>query len=499
MQTLVTGEEMRLLDQNTIQHMEVPSLVLMERAALAVFDCLKEHFSLKRTLVLCGSGNNGADGMAVARLLHLAGYPVDLYLAGSETSFSKEAKQQWKIAQNYGVSIVNNFCLSEYTSIVDALFGVGLSRNLNDSYQALLQQVNDSRIPVLSVDIPSGIHAGTGQVMGAAVQAERTVTFAYRKLGISLNPGSLYAGTIQIADIGIYGAKEGVKALEKSDFSMLPKRSKNGNKGTFGKVLVIAGSPNMSGAAYFSSKAALLSGAGMVRILTENSNRLILQQQFPEAMLTTYDLQSDRDTLEEIVKTALDWADVAAIGPGLGTSPTAQNLLEILLTIHDGKPIVVDADALNLLSKNDNLQKLCSSNCILTPHLGEMARLSGHSIDAILQAPMECMEEFSKQCPANLVMKDARTWVHTWDDRHYLNLTGNHGMATAGSGDVLCGIITGLLAQGMKPEEAAPFGVWIHGLAGDQAAKKKGYRAMIASDLLDGLCTQLKEIEDQTY
>ena len=342
---------MKQLDQATIQTMGIPSLVLMERAALAVFDCLRQHFSLKKTLVVCGSGNNGADGMAVARLLHLAGYSVDLYLAGNPASFTEEMKIQWQAAENYQVSIVNNCRFSEYTTIVDALFGVGLSRELSGKYQTLVDAINASGVPVLAVDIPSGIHAGTGQVMGTAVRAAETVTFAYRKLGISLYPGTVYAGNVRVKDVGIYGASEGIYALDKEAIFWLPARDPGGNKGTFGKVLLIAGSRNMSGAAYFSSKAALVSGAGMVRILTDESNRTILQQQFPEAMLSVYDSSMQHKKLADVLEKAMHWADVIAIGPGLSTSKTAEDLLQMVLTFRQSKPIVMDADALNLLAK----------------------------------------------------------------------------------------------------------------------------------------------------
>ena len=450
MQILVTGKQMKQLDQSTIKQMGIPSLVLMERAALAVFDCLKQHFPLKKTLVVCGSGNNGADGVAVARLLHLAGYPVDLYLAGNHTSFTEEMNIQWQAAKNYQVSIVNNCRFSEYTTIVDALFGVGLSRELSGKYQALAERINASGIPVLAVDIPSGIHAGTGQVMGTAIRATETVTFAYRKLGISLYPGSVYAGHIQVKDVGIYGASEGVFSLDNKDVSWLPVRDPAGNKGTFGKILLIAGSRNMSGAAYFSSKAALLSGAGMVRILTDESNRIILQQQFPEAMLSVYEPSMSPDELSEIVRKAMDWADVVAVGPGLSTSKTAENLLQTVLTFRQSKPIVIDADALNLLAKRKDLQAQCDAACILTPHLGEMSRLAECTISDLKVHPQKFMDVFYNNCPCTLIMKDARTWIRTADGSFFLNLTGNDGMATAGSGDVLCGVVAGLLGQGMS-------------------------------------------------
>lgn len=488
---------MKQLDQATIQQMGIPSLVLMERAALAVFDCLKQHFSLKKTLVVCGSGNNGADGVAVARLLHLAGYSVDLYLAGNPTSFTEEMKIQWQAAENYQVSIVNNCRFSEYTTIVDALFGVGLSRELSGKYQTLVDTINDSGIPVLAVDIPSGIHAGTGQVMGTAIRAAETVTFAYRKLGISLYPGTVYAGKVQVKDVGIYGATEGVYALDEEEISWLPARDPGGNKGTFGKVLLIAGSRNMSGAAYFSSRAALLSGAGMVRILTDESNRIILQQQFPEAMLSVYDSSMSHEALEEVLGKAMDWADVIAIGPGLSTSKTAEDLLQMVLTFRQSKPIVMDADALNLLAKRKDLQAQCDASCILTPHMGEMSRLAECTIGELKAQPQKLMEAFSGRCQATLIMKDARTWIRTTDGNYYLNLTGNNGMATAGSGDVLCGIVAGLLAQGMCPSRVAPFAVWLHGLAGDQAASEKGTRSVSAADILSGIVTQLLKTENQ--
>ena len=495
MQILVTGEQMKQLDQATIQTMGIPSLVLMERAALAVFDCLKQHFSLKKTLVVCGSGNNGADGMAVARLLHLAGYSVDLYLAGNPASFTEEMKIQWQAAENYQVSIVNNCRFSEYTTIVDALFGVGLSRELSGKYQTLVDAINASGVPVLAVDIPSGIHAGTGQVMGTAVRAAETVTFAYRKLGISLYPGTVYAGNVQVKDVGIYGASEGIYALDKEAISWLPARDPGGNKGTFGKVLLIAGSRNMSGAAYFSSKAALVSGAGMVRILTDESNRTILQQQFPEAMLSVYDSSMQHEKLADVLKKAMDWADVIAIGPGLSTSKTAEDLLQMVLTFRQSKPIVMDADALNLLAKRKDLQSQCDASCILTPHMGEMSRLADCTIGDLKAHPQEAMETLYRQCPCTLIMKDARTWIRTADGVYYLNLTGNQGMATAGSGDVLCGITAGLLAQGMRPSQAAPFAAWLHGLAGDHASQEKGARSMTASDILSGLCVQLQMLD----
>ena len=498
MEYLVSAEEMRRADRSVIQDYGVPSLVLMERAALSCVELMKkESFDLSRILIAAGSGNNGGDGFAMARILKLQGFSADIWFVGNPEHLSKEAALQKKICENYGMKFVRNLSDGEYTTIVDALFGVGLSRELSGKYQALVEKINASGIPVLAVDIPSGIHAGTGQVMGTAIRATETVTFAYRKLGISLYPGSVYAGHIQVKDVGIYGASEGVFSLDNKDVSWLPVRDPAGNKGTFGKILLIAGSRNMSGAAYFSSKAALLSGAGMVRILTEESNRIILQQQFPEAILSVYEPSMSPDELSEIVRKAMDWADVVAVGPGLSISKTAENLLQTVLTFRQSKPIVIDADALNLLAKRKDLQAQCDAACILTPHLGEMSRLAECTISDLKVHPQKFMDVFYNNCPCTLIMKDARTWIRTADGSFFLNLTGNDGMATAGSGDVLCGVVAGLLGQGMNPSKAAPFAVWLHGLAGDQAASAKGARSMKATDILSGLEVQLQKMDSQ--
>ena len=235
----------------------------------------------------------------------------------------------------------------------------------------------------------------------------------------------------------------------------------------------------------------------MVRILTDESNRIILQQQFPEAMLSVYEPSMSPDELSEIVRKAMDWADVVAVGPGLSTSKTAENLLQTVLTFRQSKPIVIDADALNLLAKRKDLQAQCDAACILTPHLGEMSRLAECAISDLKVHPQKFMDVFYNNCPCTLIMKDARTWIRTADGSFFLNLTGNDGMATAGSGDVLCGVVAGLLGQGMNPSKAAPFAVWLHGLAGDQAASAKGARSMKATDILSGLEAQLQKMDSQ--
>ncbi len=494
MKQLVDGQQMKALDTETICKMGVPSLVLMERAALAVYEEAIRHFSLRRVLILCGSGNNGADGMAAGRMLHLAGYPVELYLAGKKESFSKEAAIQWQIAENYRVPVVKNPDFAEYTTIIDAVFGVGLSRQVSGAYQELIEKVNASKRPVLAVDMPSGIDAATGAVLGCAIRAAKTVTFAYGKVGLYLYPGAAYAGQIIIRDVGIYGTcDKPVWQLEETDRNMLPERAPDGNKGTFGKVLVVAGNMEMTGAAYFASKAALLSGCGMVKILTYEGNRGALAQLIPESMFAFWKQEDGYDRLSEICQKESGWADVVLVGPGIGTGDQAYQLLKVVLSImsqKDKKPVLIDADGLNLLAKKPDLKELVHGPCVLTPHMGEMARLSGVSVNTLKAAPRAYMQDYQRQFPSAkpvIVLKDARTLVLDAQDTWYLNILGNAGMATAGSGDVLSGIIAGLTAQGLGMSHSAPIGVLLHAMAGDCAAAVHGEASLLASSILEAI------------
>lgn len=509
MERIVTGRQMKQLDQFTIQEMGIPSLVLMERAALAVVEELEKNFNISRVLVACGSGNNGGDGVAIARLLHLKGCQAEILMAGNMESFTKETGIQWKIAEKYGVPVVKNPDLTEYTTIVDAVFGVGLSRKVEGAYGQLLKRLDASGVPILAVDIPSGIEGAYGQVMGTALHARQTVTFACAKAGLLFYPGAEYAGRVTIKDVGI--CPEGVKMaadnpftetlesgmfrITREDYRWFPPRSPEGNKGTFGKVLVIAGSRNMCGAAYFAAKACLLAGAGMVRIFTEEHNRQILQQLLPEALLTTYQEDMDRETLYHLLNGALEWADVVAAGPGLGMGPESDNLVTQLLS-RNRKPLVLDADGINLAGKRPELLEDISCPCILTPHMGEMARLTGRSIAELKKDPLGSLDSFCKKYPVTCILKDARTVTKTAKGPVFINTRGNSGMATAGSGDVLCGITAGFLAAGVDWRAAAPLAVDFHARAGDLAAEEKGKAALLATDILNAIPRVWKDLEE---
>lgn len=495
MRELVSGTQMKQLDGYTIQEIGIPSLVLMERAARSVYDAMiKEKLPLNKVLILCGSGNNGADGVALGRMLHLSNISVEVEILGNPSHFTAEMKQQIEIAKKYQVTFVKNKSLSEYTTIVDAIFGVGLDRKVGGKYKEKIEQINQTDAKVVAVDIPSGIDSKTGKVLGCAVCADWTISFAYEKLGTVFYPGADYAGTVIVADIGIIKMPEikvpiSVYTCENADLDKRLSRKEDGNKGTFGKILLIAGNETTSGAAFLSAASALHTGAGMVKVHTRKENRAILPIRLPEAMYCFYD---KKDIKSKALAESLEWADVVGIGPGLGTNKQAEALLEFVLK-NSKRPLVIDADGLNLLKSKLDLLEQYEYPVIMTPHLGELSRLTGVTVEDWKQQPVELTNKLAHFYKTVLVCKDARTVIADGNQNVYVNTTGNSGMATAGSGDVLTGIILGMLAQGYQPLEAAVIGVCIHGLAGDEAAKEKGKYAMLAGDLITRIGSVLKK------
>ena len=489
MRYLVNSREMKQYDKTTVETYGIPSMVLMERAALAFTEAVfSRNLDTGRVLVVCGSGNNGGDGYAVARLLWQRGSRDTEVACGSaaESAENKALKAIWTAYGNPVLAAIPED--EEYTLIVDAIFGIGLARTVEGEYRACIEKMNAMSGCRVAVDIPSGICADSGAVLGSAFAADYTVTFAFEKLGLVLWPGSAYAGEVLVKDIGIDARsfpERGPSAavLEPADLARLPRRRGHSNKGDYGKVLVAAGSPGMAGAAYFCAKAAYAAGAGLVRIFTPEENRAVLAGLLPEAVLTVYAAQ-DPDTA--LLRDAMRWADVIAAGPGLGTSAGARAIVREILDTAD-RPTVLDADALNLIAEDTNLLRGSDAARIVTPHPGEMSRLTGNSVDFILNHLKEVAEEFAEQYNVVCVLKDEHTVIGLPGGMTWLNLSGNAGMATAGSGDVLTGVIAALAAQGMTAGEAAAFGVCLHGLSGDAAAAKTGMRGLMASDLIDGL------------
>lgn len=506
MKYLVTGDEMKQLDQNTSEKFLVPTVVLMEQAAMAFVQTLLKNLKtdIRRVLVVCGTGNNGADGIAIARLLNQRGIHTAIYLvedsdwieAGSQSELYQLQK---KIYMRYHYDRISNLDAGEaYDVIVEAIFGIGLSRTIEGGYKKILDVLNACGGRKVAVDMPAGISTDTGAILGTAFRAEDTITFSFGKKGQYLWPGTQYCGQVHIADMGITlesmeGETPGLKVLEFLDLLKLPKRKEHSNKGTYGKLLVIAGSVGMAGAAILASKAAYRSGAGLVRVLTREENRMILQGATPEAVITSYDedLVCDYQILEDCVK----WANAIVVGPGLGRDEIAEAVVAYIMKIKH-IPVVVDADALNIIAKDPQKYLIEGGNKILTPHLGEMAGMTQCHVPELQRDLIGVAAGFAKRYGVTCVLKDFHTVIACWDGDCYLNLSGNNGMATAGSGDVLAGIIGGLLAQGLTLKQAASIGVFIHGLSGDCIVAKTGLHAMMANDIIEGLEMVWKQVEE---
>lgn len=491
MRYLVSASEMREYDSNTIERIGIPACVLMERAALAAVEAIEEFCAGggrgMPVLVMAGMGNNGGDGLAVARLLCEKGYRVEVWTVGDRERASGQWKQQMGILENYPVEYSRQPRRREYGVLVDALFGVGLSRAVEGLYAEAIDVFRGLSGWRLAIDMPSGIGTDTGEVLGRAAAADLTVTFGFCKRGLALYPGCEYAGEVRIADIGIsgrsfFGRRPGMYAYDEDICALLPKRDGAGNKGTFGKVLLAAGSVNMAGAAVLAARAAYRAGAGMVKVITPPENRIILQQAVPEALLGTCD----------DLEAGLEWADVAAVGPGLGKSREALRCLERMVR-QGGKPLLVDADGLNLLSEQPGLQELLTERgrqgraIVLTPHVGELARLLDCSVQECKRDLPAAGGSLAARLNAVVAAKDARTFICREGHGTCVNLNGNSGMATAGSGDVLTGIIAALLAQGMEAFEAAAVGAYVHGRAGDLVTARVGPYACTAGDMAEAV------------
>ena len=496
MKRVVTGKEMKMIDSYTIQNIGIPSLVLMERAAWSMVQRMLEVIDTSEgVLAVCGAGNNGGDAIAIARILYGMGYSTGIYMAGDPEKWTNETKIQIQIARNVGVPEYNELDLSSVQVVVDGLFGIGLQSFVREPFVKIIHRINHWRnnktgAYVWAVDIPSGVSSDTGQILGTAVKADYTVTFGYVKCGMILYPGRDYSGKIYVEDIGFPKnvlEKCPVRgfSIENKDLLWMPERKNDSNKGDYGKILIIAGSKNMSGAAYFSAKAAYTMGVGLVRILTEEANRVILQTQLPQAMISVWE-----EMTNEQLKDIIGWADSVVIGPGVGTREEMKNRIEQVLSMIQC-PLLLDADGLNLLAKENLWYDKLSKHTVITPHMAEMSRLTGKCISDLKIDRSKSALEYAKERDFICVLKDSSTVISD-GSRICFNRTGNHGMATGGSGDVLSGVIGALLGMGMDAFFAACLGVYIHGAAGDVAAEIYGKRSMTSIELIEGLINILK-------
>ena len=514
---VVTAAQMQALDRRTIAESHIPGLTLMEQAGTGVVTVMERTYGPladKRVAILCGKGNNGGDGFVVARLLRRKRARPSVLLLAQPKDIQGDARRMYRrFVATAGSACVHvnpntDRLRSELQSAelaVDALLGTGLSSPVSGLYKAAINLLNEisaeKDCAIVAVDLPSGIHADTGAVLGSAVRASLTVTFGLPKRGLYLGPGIDHAGQVAIWDIGIPPAytdsiESHISLMTPEDIRLLiPRRLPSAHKGTYGHAGIIAGSIGKSGAAVMAATAALRVGTGLVTVATPVSVNPILEAKLLEAMTVPMP-ETEAKTLassglEQLVSFA-NARSAAAIGPGLTTHADTAILVHALLRRME-RPFVLDADGLNAISEKPALLDTCKPCPVLTPHPGEMARLDKTSVQSVNGDRIGTATRFAEKHGVILVLKGARTIVAKPDGRVAICPTGNSGMATAGTGDALTGIIVGLLAQQLNPWDAACVGTYLHGLAGDLAAAEFGQAGMLARDLIARIPFALKQ------
>jgi NAD(P)H-hydrate epimerase len=515
---VATAAEMRSIDRRTIETYRVPGIVLMENAGLQLLQFLQEHFpdfQQRRITIAAGRGNNGGDGFILARHLWHRGVQVCVLFLGASSDLRSDARRAYVMAQRYGVPIVP--CptlrawqraaqtLSQTDVIVDALLGTGLNKPATGLYAEAIRTLNAAQKPIIAVDIPSGLSADHGNLCGEHIQATHTVTFALPKRGLLLYPAAAAIGMLHVVDIGIpqqaVDAENICVALltEPAIRTLLPHRHPNAHKGSFGHLLVVAGSPGKTGAGVLASQAALRAGAGLVTFALPASLNNAMEARLTEVMTLPLAEHSHGGLAEEAVPALLQFlqrVDAMVLGPGLGTHPSTVACVRKLLH-HAQVPVVLDADGLNSLEGSLDVLRDCAAPVIMTPHPGEMARLLGKDTATVQTKRLEIAHEFVRRSQGYVVLKGAHTVIYAPDGRCWINPTGNPAMATAGTGDVLAGMIGALLCQSMLPLQAAQCGVYLHGLAGDRVQNRLGQCGLIASDILEELPYTIQAVQNR--
>lgn len=497
---LVNGKQMKSIDERAIHDCQIPSLKLMENAGIRMYQefiqlCTKDQ----KIIVVCGSGNNGGDGFVLARLLAGSGYHVAVNFVGAKHSVSDDCKVNFDVYQSLHYPFTKEF---DADVIVDAIFGTGLSRSVEGNDLAVIAAVNASSAMVISIDIPSGIHATSGHCLGAAIQADYTFTLQVGKIGLYLYPGRSYSGKVIRLDIGIPqvcidAIPSNINLIDKYEMgSLLPKREIHSNKGTYGKVLCVGGSEEMSGAISLAALSALRSGCGLVTCAVPNCIREVVACNVLESMHIPLFDEDGHISFAGVSQLAqrLSPFTCILIGCGIGRSEAIQELLSMLL--ESDKPLIIDADALYalkpLLVKKDYRGR---KNIILTPHLKEFAYLVDKDIQDVIAYPIEAAMSFSETYPHMTLVLKSETTILVENGEIYLNVYGNNGLAKGGSGDVLAGMITGLYAQSEKTWDAARLGVFLHARAADMLLSQQTVYSIIPSDLFKKVDDVIKSLE----
>lgn len=521
MERIVTSSEMKRCDHHAIHALHIPAIVLMENAGRSVVDEIARQFGAlagKRFIIFCGKGNNGGDGFVAARHLFNRSAEVTVILLSRPSVLQGEAKTQYTALKRiaalssdptslqileWGAREISSM-LPRSDFVIDAMFGTGFDGEMKGAYKSALDWINNSTGSKVSIDIPSGLNADTGIIQGSAVKADLTVTLGWKKAGLILNDGISYSGLVKVVDISIPRAsiKDSLDALyvvEESDIrSVLPVRSSQAHKHTMGKVLVLAGSTGLTGAAAMTSTAAMRAGAGAVVLGTPHSAYPVLAKKLTEVMVRplaeTADGSLSMKGLDEI-RLYISWADVLVLGPGLSLHQETQELVRLLIA-QTRLPIVLDADGLGAFSLHKKaLAKHLSDEVILTPHIGELSRLTQIPAGTIERERIQIAKKVANEFNVTLVLKGAPTVIASNHKECFINKTGNPGMATAGAGDVLAGVMGGLWAQGMERTQAAYSAAYLHGLAGDIAKLKFGEKSLMAMDIHDHIFAAFRRIE----
>jgi ADP-dependent NAD(P)H-hydrate dehydratase / NAD(P)H-hydrate epimerase len=512
---VLNTQQMREADRQTIDDVGLPSIVLMENAgrqAVAAMEAAFEDLLTSKVGVLCGRGNNGGDGFVVARTLAQRGIEATVFLLGSVGDVRGDARVNLEILGRVGLTVVEittaqewelHFSeISECDLIVDAIVGTGFHGPLTGLLETVVADVNGLGVPVVAIDLPTGVSADSHELEGEAIEASMTVTLAAPKIPLILPPADVYGGDLVIADIGIPGAVidelEGpwLELLTRERMrELIPARAADSHKGDFGRVLVIAGSLGRTGAAHLTALGALRSGAGLVTIATPRSCVGTIAAMMPEYMTEGLEETASGGIDFSAVDRVLDLkADIIALGPGLGQDPSTAAFVQAIVE-RAGAPLVLDADALNAFSGDpERLTGRDGVDVIITPHPGEMARLLNISIEQVQADRLEHAREFAAARRVHVVLKGHRTIIAGPEGRSFVNLTGNAGMATGGTGDLLTGMIAAWFAQLLDPEGACKLAVYLHGTAGDLAEADEGEVALLPSDIAARLGDAVMEL-----
>ncbi len=493
---ILNAVQIKELDKFTIENEPIESIKLMERASTAFVRWFTEKFHKEQRIVIfCGSGDNGGDGLAIARMLLQKMFEVTIYHVPSKDTSSNYQINEERLSHLGFINVISKVKdispIKSDAIIIDALFGSGINKPVTGLYAETINVINDSKATVVAIDMPSGLYLDKQNESDAIVKAQYTISFQVPKLAFMLPQHEEYVGDWYILYIGL--SRECIEATETNYYysdehlikTLVRTRSKFSHKGNYGKALIIAGSYGMMGAAVLSAKGCLRTGAGLVKVYVPEAGFFVLQNDLPEVIVL---LDQNPEIITDIPK--LDEYTAIGIGPGIGQKPETIKALEKLLT-NTKIPLVIDASALNILAANKTLLTKIPANSIITPHPKEFENLVGKSANDYDR--LEKAKAFSKQYNIYIVLKGAHSTIINPQGIIYFNSTGNPGMAKAGAGDVLTGILTALLAQGYNSNDAALLGVFLHGYAGDAAARKFSQPSMIASDIIDGITYFFKD------